>query len=648
MSSSYALAPEAAWALSAQISPRPRVRVAPRDASGAVANTFSTTMALSAVAPDVPWAVLLADASGVFRLLCFDLDAHDGTDAARDRVESDLATLTELLDVAEIDHLVCASGPSGGRHVWVRVPDGLAADVVRSLARGLATLLPSLDITALSNPAAGCVRPPGAPHRTGGVSVPLSDPFAWAEHDTTPQSVLRLYQLVLERTRDLVQPDVSPRQLVNVEVDGKGRRYLRGVRRALPPASAAAAARVQVADASRDAWRVLLGAARACWRYEDVARLAFTERAPGLEHVRTAVRGSQRVPRRDGGRYLIHQWNRAVAQVAATPVPASSTHDVDFDRRARAIAQAGLSVLDAMVASPGRWRIGGGPADERVLRALVLWSAQAIVLEVEADIRRLAITCGISRETARQALWRLEGEGWIRQVKEAEGPHGAVWSIEPRTVLHREAHDDLPQAHSAPPGTGAAMREGLVSELERWLQVASHDAFAPRALGILAGNAVASAHAAPSPADPAPGTTSRDDDEVLASCLLAGVNPREPLAGLLAGAQLVAAFSGTLGTGKRRRRRYALERAVWAWWQAETAWMRAPSHADPRRRAFAGQGALEVVPPGSAVTAAVHAPFPRVGGRGSWRRAAALVSGGFDPVVVGARQSDRQSWAAAA
>lgn len=626
--------------------------MAPRDASGAVTNTFSTTLALSAAAPDVPWAVLLADASGIFRLLCFDLDAHDGTDAARERVERDLATLTELLDGAEIDHLVCASGPTGGRHVWVRVPDGLAADVVRSLARGLATLLPSLDITALSNPAAGCVRPPGAPHRTGGVSVPLSDPVAWAEHSTAPESVLRLYRLVLDRTRGLAQANPSPDRLVNVEVDGKGRRYLRGVRRALPAASAAAAARAQVADASRDAWRVLLGAARSCWRYEDVARLAFTERAPGLEHVRSAVRGSKRVPRRDGGRYLIHQWNRAVAQVAATPAPVSSTHDGDFDRRARAVTKAGLAVLDAMAASPGRWRLGGGAADERILRALVLWSAQAIQLDVEADIRRLAIACGVSRETARQALWRLEGDGWIRQVKEAEGPHGAVWSIEPRAVLHREAHDDLPQAHSAPPGTGAAMREGLVAELERWLQVASHDAFAPAGLGLAAGNALASAHLEHSPTGPTPAASAAvasEDSQLLDVCHLAGLNPAEPLPALLAGAHVFALTAGTHRTTARRKRRYALERAVWAWWQAETSWMRTPGHADPKRRAFPGQGALPVVSPSSPGTrltpaGTVFAPFPRVVGRGSWRKAASLLSRGFDPVVV----ATQRSWAAAA
>src|SRR5690606_23720644 len=147
----------------------------------------------------------------------------------------------------------------------------LAADVVRSLARGLATLLPSLDITALSNPAAGCVRPPGAPHRTGGASVPLSDPVAWVGHSTAPESVLRLYRLVLDRTRGLAQANPSLDRLVNVAVDGKGRRYLRGVRRALPAASAAAGARVPVADASRDgcwALRAPAGATRTwlVWR----------------------------------------------------------------------------------------------------------------------------------------------------------------------------------------------------------------------------------------------------------------------------------------------------------------------------------------------------------------------------------------------
>lgn len=646
MSHSHPIDLDAAWALAALVSPRPRVRLAPRTADGQIANAYTATRALSQSAPTEPWAVLLADEAGVFRLLCFDLDAHEGTLESVSRVERDLARLTELLDLAGVPHLVCASGPGGGRHVWVRVPGGIPADVVRSLARSLRALAGSLDITALCNPAAGCVRSPGAPHRFGGVSVPLGDPERWARKPAHPEQIHLLHRLVVDQTRDLVVPEAAPAPLVGVSTDAKGRRFLRGVRRALPAASAAAAARVQGADASRDAWRVLLGAARSCWRYEDVARLAFGEKAPGLEHVRTArMPNGRRRPRRDGGSHLAHQWNRAVAQVAATPVTPRPVTELDgepddFDQRARSCSQQCLDVLEAMAATHGRWRHGGGAADERVLRALVLLVAQAVQMEVEADIRRLAIACGISRETARQSLWRLESSGWIRQVREAEGPHGAVWAINPRSTVHRDRDERLPQAHSAPPGTGRLMREGVIAELEVWLQVASHDAFAPGALGLAAGNVVASAHCAeapPSASEPtgdlaaspparARRSLSADDADLLEDCLLAGIDPTESLAGMLASAHLVAVFSGTARTGERRRRRYELERVVWAWWLAETEWMTAPRRSDPRRRAFPGQGALGVGGGG-----VVHVPFPRVLGRGSWRRAAALVSGGFVP-----------------
>lgn len=611
MSHAWALDVQGAWTLAGAISPRPRVRIAQRDGAGSVVSTFSSTAALTSPVPDVPWAVPLADSTGIFRLLCFDLDAHDGDVA---RVERDTRRLVELLDMVGADHLVCTSGPGGSRHVWLRVPEGIAADVARSLGRTMRALLPSLDITALSNPAAGCVRSPGSPHRAGGSSVPHGDAGAWARTAVSPAQVLSLLELAVREAGSVVAPGPEARPLRGVMVDGRGRRFIPGRKRDLPPRSAAVARAACGTDASRAAWSVLLGAARACWRFEDVAHLAFEERAPGLEHVRTLVLGGRRVPRNDKGRHLAHQWNRAVAQVASTPTPQRTT-DGEFDARARAIAAAACSVLEAMATVPGRWRQGGGAADERVLRALVLFATQAVAIDVEADIRRLGLTCGISRETARQALWRLEADGWIRRVQEAEGAHGAVWSIDLRSGFHRHAEGALSQAHSAPLGTGSSMREGVIGELSTWLAVAGHDVFSPGGLGHSPGNALASAHSATSrAADPA-------DGDLLALCTLAGLHASESTAGLLAGAHVAAATSGLAGVGRRRARRYRLERAVWGWWREELEWMKAPGRGSDRRRGFPGQGVL-LAGPGARV------PFPRVLGRASWRSAVAAVRAG--------------------
>ncbi len=72
------------------------MRVAAVDASGAALNVYSARPArVTGPEPAAPWAVNLADPAGRFRLLCFDLDAHDPDEAAA--AERDVATLTALL-----------------------------------------------------------------------------------------------------------------------------------------------------------------------------------------------------------------------------------------------------------------------------------------------------------------------------------------------------------------------------------------------------------------------------------------------------------------------------------------------------------------------------------------------------------------------
>jgi hypothetical protein len=153
----------------------------------------------------------------------FDLDRAKGD------IERDVDELTTLLEAAEVRYLVCVSGPGRGLHVWVPVAPTAAA-VVRSLARAAARRLPSLDISPLSNPKTGCVRPPGAPHRAGGWSVPVDQwlpitPQAAAAvlaEPNDPEAIERLAvlleaeqveaaQVEAERVRTIEQSSDGPR-----------------------------------------------------------------------------------------------------------------------------------------------------------------------------------------------------------------------------------------------------------------------------------------------------------------------------------------------------------------------------------------------------------------------------------------------------
>ena len=101
---------------------------------------------------------------------------------ARSRSREDLL---DLLDRAGADYLVAESGPGGGRHVWAALAEPVDAETVAGLARLMRHLCPTLDLAPLTNPATGCVRPPGAPHRAGGASE-VNGPTFSHEQTTVP------------------------------------------------------------------------------------------------------------------------------------------------------------------------------------------------------------------------------------------------------------------------------------------------------------------------------------------------------------------------------------------------------------------------------------------------------------------------------
>ena len=150
-----------AWVLTGRISPRRVVRSAGVDGDGQPLNSYPLFHPIAGARPRTPWAVHLADATGRDRLLCVDLDAKGSSVAAA----GDATQFGELVSELGIEHLVCASGPTGGRHVWIGLRDALDAEAVRALAYLLKAWLPSLDVAPLTNPTSGCARPPGAPHR---------------------------------------------------------------------------------------------------------------------------------------------------------------------------------------------------------------------------------------------------------------------------------------------------------------------------------------------------------------------------------------------------------------------------------------------------------------------------------------------------
>lgn len=566
------------------------------DAYGEVVNRYTGHQLVDGDEPTRPWAVYLAGTDRRFRLLGFDLDAKtDGSAAAAAR---DADVIAGLLTDAGIAHVICESGPSQGRHVWVALAESVDQETIATLARLTRHLCPTLDTSPLSNPDTGCVRPPGAPHRDGGRSTVLRGELHAL---TTPTTTAAQVRAVVEALAQLVD-DAEPTGRIDpkrpIPLDEHGRLYLPGPRRELTARSAAALREDAAAgDASAVLWRILIGAAAARWRHAEIA--ALVDEAPGLEHVRTYRDRGRRRPRArvDAGKTLRRQWDKAVRYVATTNRQIGD--DPTFDRRADAIATHVRELQVRADVAAGRWTHGGGPADRRVLDALCILALQALSASVEADTRRLALLAGIGRETARTALLRLARDGWIAQARAADGPHGAHWTIDPQTVIPNPTGSGRSQADPRPPGAGAAERSTLLATLTTRASAATHDVFTQGpGLGFLAGNVYARITPEPLPLEAiarltgcAPDVTRRSLELLVAAGLLTydhhgwkrDAADRRPNAAV----QLDVA-----GRLRARAGRYAVERELWAWWQAEQRWMTAPRRTAASRRPGLGQLAL--------------------------------------------------------
>ena len=636
------MSPEAAWTLTRELSPREHVRVAAldHDHSG-YGNAYSSTAAIAGDRPTGPWAMYLADGRG-YLYLCFDLDASKGNAA------HDAGRLSLWLDELNIEHLVTVSGPSGGRHVWIALEEATDPQLIRELADLAGSLLPSLDKSPLSNPDTGCVRPPGAPHRHGGVSSIARGTIATLQRAGTAVDELALLREFLVDVG--AEIPTAPVSIVRgMARDDHGHPYLVGKRR--DPSGRIRALLVDAAadDSSTTQAAVLAGLARARWQYADVA--ALLEHSPALQHARSRPGAGGRipVPTTVAQRRLAADWARMVYYVASNPI-AGDTQDEDFQARAIAVTGAVRAAEARADAMPGRWGLDGPSRAARaargryshraVLRAVALYSVQAARQIVEVDIRRLARDTGYGREACRLALIALSTpedsqdaeSAWLVRVDAAEGVHGATYRLSQR--FSTEATDSKwSQAATRPsPTAGSDARTWWLNLLADSLQQLAHDTFAaPRSLGRTAGRTYAalSPDVSRSPAELSTlsgisvGQVRRSLRRLawhgLSSRTSTGWNRPE-----LDHRDRVAVQLGTAGYLEARIERYDVERGTWAWWNAELTWMRRRHKRRRGRRA----------PTGVTLFAQNDRPdyprYPRArGGRFDHIAAAALVAGGI-------------------
>lgn len=558
---------QTAWQVTREISLRGSVRAYTRRLkNGQWANNATSDQQISAGMPAGPWALYLAW-EGSYQYVCFDLDAHTGSSQETRQVNADCQAISRLLDQASIPYLVCQSGPAGGRHIWASSLDSLTPRFVKTLALGLRRLAPSLDITPLVNPATGCARPPYSPHRLGGYSTPLTGGL---DALTTPSVGIRHWETLSDLVEQEAAPtltDTAAEDKRGLAVDSSGHDYLAGVRRApshrtltlintpITPAT----------DASRRLWSITLGLINSHWTLTDYLTLAHAGK-PGFTHATSSRQtDGHRIPRdrKDTLSILTRTWKRALAW-ATTHFPAPRQH-TDPQLADRILS---LWTSHSSQTHPSR----GHASERRALACLCLWALQAGTPTIQADIRRIALTSGIDKETARRALMRLADQRIIHKTAEPHGRQAATWTLRKTggtpipggkqvnpatsgnaphqnphpTLLHQEEHDTTPTPKHTPQHA-AYLTRLLLHTLTDWLTRAGHDAATSQGLGLTEGNQQA--------------------------------DQNTPLNAL----DLAAAALAATGTQDRRRQRYEAERRHWHAFLDILTWMKAPRQHKPHQ-----------------------------------------------------------------
>lgn len=556
---------QAAWQVTREISLRGSVRAYTRRLkNGQWANNATSDQRISAGMPAGPWALYLAW-EGSYQYVCFDLDAHGGSGQERRQVIDDCQAISRLLDQASIPYLVCQSGPAGGRHIWASSLDSLTPRFVKTLALGLRRLAPSLDITPLVNPATGCARPPYSPHRLGGYSTPLTGGL---DALTTPSVGIRHW----ETLSDLVEREAAPTLTDDddkrgLAADPAGHDYLAGIRRT-PSHRTLTLLNTPITprtDASRRLWSITLGLINSHWTLTDYLTLAQAGK-PGFTHAYASRQtDGHRIPRdrKDTLSILTRTWRRALAWATThfhTPRPHTDPQLAD-----RILS---LWTSHSSQTHPSR----GHASERRTLACLCLWALQAGTDTIQADIRRIALTSGIDKETARRALQRLQDQQIIHKTAEPHGRQAATWTLRKTgptqstggkqanpatsgnaphqnphpTLLHQEEHETTPTPHQTSE-CAAYLTRLLLHTLTDWLTRAGHDAATSQGLGLTEGNQQA--------------------------------DQNTPLDAL----DLTAAALAATGTQDRRRQRYEAERRHWHAFLDILTWMKAPRQHKPHQ-----------------------------------------------------------------
>ncbi|MFF4924255.1 hypothetical protein ACFY4B_27035 [Kitasatospora sp. NPDC001261] len=563
----------------------------------------------------------------------FDMDAK--TEGALAQVGQDNAVLQSYLGALGVPYVPAISGPSGGRHIWVAVPAGISGSLVRRLAAAAARVCPSLDVSPMLNRSGfGALRPPGSPHRNGGVSefdgITLDEAVEALKVGATPQQIEQLVEWLEEEVALLPAPakasaahagqalsgtgedsaahagDLPPSVLQHgtdrvrtLEFDDDGHLKLTGGIRALDERARRALTTVLAPDDdhSHRLFPALRGLVRARWTAEEAWRVALTGQYPGLAYLTSERRPGGRRAHRDekaGRKILDRQWMLACEVEARRPAGHAESDD---PAPHVTVAVAGLWEFAAAL-GPARWSQRSGPADEAMVIFVGLQMLAAARLDVTLGTRRCANATGFCHETCNQAVNRLrDRDGMLTELDPDAKYHNRRVTISPAvlaTIFGESGSEQefsentgLTQARNGRGGPrGSLTRAGLRARGARALALLASDLFAHGgAVGHHGGRTwltVADAQGLLSMAQliQETGYGERTVCRHMAAFSDAGLVTGDPVTGWTRTdkpLEEAAKECETAGTREARAARYEIDQMVWKWWGGEVWWMKLPN-----------------------------------------------------------------------
>lgn len=457
-----------------------RVRVS-RDGGRSYPRSRERT--LTSEVPDQPAAVRLYDTNGDARCLVADLDVKRG---GQQQVDRDLACLLVLIERCG-GRAFTDSSPTGGRHVYLPLEQPVHYDQLRPVAHALAVLLPSLDVAPAVNIAAGCLRPPGARHKTGGWQI-LDGPLPRAEAVARRPNAPSVWAALLDELRPQLtaqQPArTDPTVTMPPEAAGAAGPKERLAAQA-PPALAGGPRRLRTAatvtartgsydpdryaSPSQARQSVLAAAAASGWSFNDVLEQLHEGRWPGLwgfyrrypdRHRREALAGDWLAALRyartttpadqQGQNHVRNPDTRAPTTHRGGPPPSlPATNKVRATEDGLGLPAGGYQYLRAWwtavrLGERERYLGRAGQSRRLVLRALGAAGQKTCRSHLAFGVRSLAIATGLSRTTVATELRALreEDDSFLTLIVAGRGLAGDLYELRvPDAYLERARTD---------------------------------------------------------------------------------------------------------------------------------------------------------------------------------------------------------------